>query len=542
MVAGDMTVKIEITADDQATSTIEGAAATAGGAFDQLTDKASKFSQSCRQIGKTMAIAGGAMVGSITGATAVAAAWGDEMEETAQKTGIASKELQFYQYAANLTGGSLESFTGGLRFLQKNMVAAASGSGDAAQAFKDMGVTVTNADGSMRSSSDLMPEIADGIAKISDPAKRTAVAMQVFGRGGTSMLPMLVEGSAGLAKLRGGFEEAGGAVDTVELGGLQDDLDSLKQSAMTIIRVFGSVMAPIFDTLAKTVTRVAGSISHFAKQHQGLVRIVGFSVLVIGMLLSVLGPVLYLLPGIANGIKFVSLAFRGASLATTGFGATLWTALAPILPILLPIVAVIAIVGGAIYLLWKKSEAFRTFVTGMWERVRAVFGAMWTFVSGIISKWGKYLIWLLGPIGWLIKGLQALIWVADKAFGWLNKVMGFKKKPEDEAKQTEDATKDGASAGLEGALGDFKGGEIPVGLDMGGMPGAGIALGGAPAMAGAAAAGASEQTSSGMDMLAKAIALLTDAVRADTKMTATQMRMDMVRTKLDLVGEAFAGA
>jgi hypothetical protein len=94
----------------------------------------------------------------------------DKLGKMAQKVGLPVEELSKLKHAADLSGVSLESLGTSMGKLNKNMIEVAGGAkGPAVQAFKALGISVTNTDGTMKSSSVVLSEIAT-----SSPATRTA--------------------------------------------------------------------------------------------------------------------------------------------------------------------------------------------------------------------------------------------------------------------------------------------------------------------------------------------------------------------------------
>lgn len=152
----------------------------------------------------------GAMVAAAAGAAGAAALAvsmrgainaADDMSKAAQKIGIPTEELSRLKYAADLSGVSFAALQTGVGRLSQNMVDAAQGVGEGAAAFEALGISVTDADGNLRSSSDVMRDMADRFAAMPDGAEKTALAMDMMGRSGRDMIPLLNGGSDALGDL-----------------------------------------------------------------------------------------------------------------------------------------------------------------------------------------------------------------------------------------------------------------------------------------------------------------------------------------------------
>ncbi|HUX16905.1 MAG TPA: hypothetical protein VMW52_10565, partial [Phycisphaerae bacterium] len=141
----------------------------------------------------------------------------DEFAKMAKATGVGIEFLSGMRHAAELSGTSMDSVRQSLVFLARGAADTAEGTGAAAGAFQELGITVTNADGSLKGAQQLFLESAEALSQVDDETKRTALTMDIFGRGAGSMIPLLLEGKEGIegmvaeAKALGlTFDEAGG--------------------------------------------------------------------------------------------------------------------------------------------------------------------------------------------------------------------------------------------------------------------------------------------------------------------------------------------
>jgi hypothetical protein len=134
---------------------------------------------------------------------------GDELNKLSQKTGIAVETLSGYKVAAELSDVSTEEFAKGVKTLSVNMVAAAGGSKDQAAAFQAIGVSVKNADGSLRNIDDVLGDVAERFAGYEDGAAKAALAQDIFGKSGAALIPLLNAGRQGLIDAREEAEKLG---------------------------------------------------------------------------------------------------------------------------------------------------------------------------------------------------------------------------------------------------------------------------------------------------------------------------------------------
>jgi hypothetical protein len=126
----------------------------------------------------------------------------DKLSKSSAKLGIPVEQLSALAYAADLSDVSFESLSKGVAKLSKNMVeAAAKPTSEAANAFKALGVSVKDSDGKLKSSQEVMGEVADKFAGLKDGAGKTAVSIALFGRAGADLIPMLNDGKDGLKSM-----------------------------------------------------------------------------------------------------------------------------------------------------------------------------------------------------------------------------------------------------------------------------------------------------------------------------------------------------
>jgi hypothetical protein len=148
---------------------------------------------------------------------------GSKINDTAEKLGVGTDELQKFQYAAGLSGVSAEGAGKALQLLNKNMGEAIGGNKEAVETFAKLKIELKDGQGNVRELGDTLPELADAFSEMGSDQERTAAAMKIFGRSGAELLPLLKKGGEELANLNREFEELG--------GGMQDDFIKLADEA-----------------------------------------------------------------------------------------------------------------------------------------------------------------------------------------------------------------------------------------------------------------------------------------------------------------------
>jgi hypothetical protein len=220
-----------------------------------------RFSAQMKNVGL---VAAGALAGIIGGSAAAiknAVNEADKLGKMAQSIGIPVEELSKLKYAAELSDISMESLGTSMVRLSKNMSAVAGGAaGPAAEAFKALGVSVKNTDGTMKSSSVVLSEVADKFAGYQDGANKTALAVALFGRAGAAMIPMLNAGSAALEDAKKEAEEFGLVIDKKTAAAAEnfnDNLTRLSKVASGFWTQVSAQLAPEMARLSNEMVRLA---------------------------------------------------------------------------------------------------------------------------------------------------------------------------------------------------------------------------------------------------------------------------------------------
>lgn len=132
---------------------------------------------------------------------------GEQIERTSQMTGLSTEQVQQFQYAITQSGGEAAGAALLIERLERNMLQASSGTGAAAEAFKTLGINVTDATGQIRPVQDVLGELADKFSQAENGATKTYYAMTLMGRGGAQLIPVLNQGREGLQELNRQFDQ-----------------------------------------------------------------------------------------------------------------------------------------------------------------------------------------------------------------------------------------------------------------------------------------------------------------------------------------------
>lgn len=238
---------------------IRGLANTLGINVSPAVEKlASKFDGVSASVGNAV-LGIGAMVGALVSCTMEAAETADELLTLSSTTGITTDELQKMQYAANFVDVSLDTMTGSMNKLTRTMSSARDGSKDSEEAFRKLGIRITDTHGQLRNSNDVFYEVIDSLGKIKNETERDAMAMKIFGKSAQELNPLIEAGSKQLKELGIEAENLGVVIsgDNLEaLGELQDSMDRFKATTEGLKNSLAMTLLPILTSLFDAISRI----------------------------------------------------------------------------------------------------------------------------------------------------------------------------------------------------------------------------------------------------------------------------------------------
>lgn len=188
------------------------------------------------------AVATGYAVTQLKNLVATGLEYASSLKEQADQLGVSSTALQEYRYAASQAGVSNEEMDTALSQLTKRIGEAAQGTKAQAEAFAKLGITVKDTNGNVLNAADAIPKIADALAKIKSPAERAALLMDLFGKAGQKLEPLLAGGSRSVNELRDAAHKLGIVLSEQQIQNADDTADKISALNQALsARIAGAV-------------------------------------------------------------------------------------------------------------------------------------------------------------------------------------------------------------------------------------------------------------------------------------------------------------
>jgi hypothetical protein len=259
----------------------------------------------------------------------------ETLGNTADKLGVSFEFIQLLEEAGNRSGVSIESVSSAFGKLQKTLAGADEESRAATEALGKLGISFTDLE-------NLSPEeqirlVGEQLQGIEDPAKRTAAAMQIFGKSGADLLPFFAQ----LGPAADDIERLGGSLTAIDRSRIDDfgaGIDALgvassrlgellllpfvglgegiAQGSAEFLGGINAIVGPIGDVLQPVLSSLGSAFELVGVVIGGIGRVIGEIISPIGDLAQAFGLV-----GDSLNTAFVDLVryLVDGSVAATAF-------------------------------------------------------------------------------------------------------------------------------------------------------------------------------------------------------------------------------
>ncbi len=296
----------------------------------RISDFSKRAKVMAKRIAKIGAVAvTAAAVGIAALAKSVANA-GDKFQKMSISLGVSTEALSSLKHAAELSGASMQDVEKALKTVAKRANDAQAGLSTAVRSFEQLGISIEDSEGNLKSLDILLVESANAFAKMTDDTKAAALAQELFGKSGVNLLPLLKQGSEGIRKMQEEAKALGitfdkEAADQAAL--FNDELLRLQRTLGGVKTQIGQALLPVITEMVTDLKEIGIQVVTWVKANKELIEskiietITGMKAAFEG-LLTVLVPTVNFFGAVKDRIVLISQA---AGLASGGM--IKWTAI-----------------------------------------------------------------------------------------------------------------------------------------------------------------------------------------------------------------------
>ena len=405
-------------------------------AVKKSTDKLSAFERTTSKIGRSMTKAGTVMLGasaavggSILAVGKSTADYAGDMFDMARSTGMGVESFQKIAYAAKMSGIEAEKVTTSFIKFDKMIVDAAGGNKAYMQTFKDLGIQIKDSAGNLRQPNEIFEDVAEIFHNTKDGAAKTALAVELFGKSGAELIPMLNDGKAGLKAFYAEAERLGLALSNEMIAkgdAFSDQLENIGEQVKGVKLQLGAALIPALSAATEKISKVIDKITKWVQENPELAATIGNIAMTTGKWIAILGTAAIAIGSVAFIILQFRKAFRAMSDAVTigisifknikntflvvdkamkGYTKTqklatvatkLFNKALKANPIL-TIISLIIALGAVVYSVIKNWDKIAAWFKKLWDAIVGIFKAaweaikkVWSTVTGWFSNlWGR---------------------------------------------------------------------------------------------------------------------------------------------------------
>lgn len=321
----------------------------------------------------------------------------DKVQKGAQKLGMSYESYQELDYMLNRNGASIDDLSIGFKNISNDLADFANGTTKASETYDALGVSLKNADGSMRNSEEVLMDTLSALSDMEDITQRNALANDIFGRSYMSLLPTLNSGSAGIKELTDKAHELGLVMsdEAVDSGAqFGDMMADVKDSFNNVITVIGTQLFPIIEELLSWVLDNMPQIQAFL---QDFFAILGDLLSHLMTVIEAVAPVVEAVwtnlvqPILYNVLDFISAVFsgdlEGAFNAIWDFLKNLFGGLFALFKE--PFDKFVGMLGGWVDKALQPFRSLADAIGRIWEGIKSVFKLPHFTITGSLNplKW-----------------------------------------------------------------------------------------------------------------------------------------------------------
>jgi phage-related protein len=402
-----------------------------------------------------LGVVGGVAAGAVAGVAALTTQFvnlGDALADEADSVGMSTQALQTWQFAAADVGVEANALLSSVARLQRGI---ADGGEKTEAAFKTLGI---NFERFKKLEPDAqMSVLSEAFKNYSGNANLSAVAMDLFGKSGFKLLPVLKRGQEGFEAMNEAARETGFILSDEVMAEMAKADAAANRFKLAFIGLKNKALAPMLPLFTRFAEMLGGIIRDHGPAFTAWAERVG-TVFLTSAIPAIAAFVANDLPGLVQGLGetigaisstvswlsqavggwtnlgaiLLGLNFAPVILALGGVVKALWGIGAASIGILGPwgllIGAVIAGAAAVVYY-W---EPIKDFFKGLWEGVVTVSNLAWEHLmdgvrelrDAFLSVWESIKAGVGRVIDWMSGKINSLLGVFERVGGFMRKITG----------------------------------------------------------------------------------------------------------------------
>jgi len=204
----------------------------------------------------------------------------DATAKLSDQLGIATERLQELRHAADLSGAGAETLDAGLKTMAKRLGEAARGSGAAKPALDELGLSAQKL--IAMSPDEAFVAIATALKGIEEPARRNAIAANLFSKANMGLLNTLALGREGLNEAAAEARSLGMTFSRKTAAGIETAVDAFGNMRKAIGGAVMSLTVSLAPALEQSAQFITGLVAVLRDQNseigQNIIRIAKWSV------------------------------------------------------------------------------------------------------------------------------------------------------------------------------------------------------------------------------------------------------------------------
>jgi len=393
-------------------------------AVKKSTNKLSAFERTTSKIGRSMTKAGTVMLGasaavggSILAVGKSTADYAGDMYDMARGAGIGVEAFQKLAYAGRMSGVETEKLSASLVKFDRMVAEATGGNKTYMQTFEDLGIKIKDSAGNLRQPNEIFEDVADIFHNTEDGIGKTALAVELFGKSGADLIPMLNDGKAGLKAFYAEAERLGLALSNEMIAkgdAFSDQLENIGEQVKGVKLQLGAALIPALSAATEKISKVIDKITKWVQENPELAATIGNIAMTTGKWIAILGTAAIAISSVAFIILQFRKAFRAMSDAVTigisifknikntflvvdkamkGYTKTqklatvatkLFNKALKANPIL-TIISLIIALGAVVYSVIKNWDKIAAWFKKLWDAIVGIFKAAWEAIKKVWS-------------------------------------------------------------------------------------------------------------------------------------------------------------